>query len=83
MTSTITAMAAPISTNADGTLSLSWTRGHWAQVAPLTFENLEERDERLAFQTDVTGRVVRVLAAGDGDGERQGKGEGEGEAEER
>ena len=50
-----------ISVNADATLSVSWAPGRWAETAPLTFQNIDEPDERLSFQADDGGRIVRVL----------------------
>ncbi len=50
-----------ITVNADATISLSWEPGHWAELAPLVFENVDDADERLSFQMDASGRIARVL----------------------
>jgi len=50
-----------IEVSADRTHSLSWEPGRWVEIAPLVFQNLDDQNERLSFQTDANGRIARVL----------------------
>jgi len=53
-----------ITVNRDRTISLSWTKGRWVQVAPLVFWNSDDPNGRIAFQAGAGGRIIRVLGGG-------------------
>lgn len=50
-----------ITVNGDRTISVSWAQGRWVEVEPLVFENLDDPNQRIAFQADAAGRIIRAF----------------------
>jgi len=59
-----------ISVNGGRTLSVSWVPGRWIEVEPLIFQDLDDPNQRMSFQTDASGRVTQAYGPHD-DGYRK------------
>jgi len=59
-----------ISVNGDRTLSISWAPGRWIEVEPRVFQDVDDPNQRMSFQTDASGQVTQAYGPHD-DGYRK------------